>query len=225
MSLLHRCTSNDVPSRRPSWAPRSRSLSVARQSASGVLHGGDRTGDVGASHGWKRRDQAVQRAGAGGFTDEVRGNGPATVTGLVGEFEGFGEGEPFGRRTGDRTAVDIPLNHEAGDLKGRSRSTGTRRSPESSSLLPKPHDPHFEGTSRGGRLPRFTAHAVGRERVTHRDPPRRPLHGLHLTPPAHTAVPATGLARPSTPSETSSASSPTAGSVAATTGDGADVDK
>src|SRR5690242_9878615 len=35
------------------------------------------------------------------FTDEVRADGLATVTGLVGAFEGFGEGEPFVRRIGD----------------------------------------------------------------------------------------------------------------------------
>ncbi|MFC9078262.1 DUF3887 domain-containing protein [Streptomyces sp. NPDC057062] len=53
------------------------------------------------------------------FTDEVRGDGLATVTGLVGAFEGFGEGEPFVRRIGDHTVVDIPLRYEAGDMKAR----------------------------------------------------------------------------------------------------------
>jgi hypothetical protein len=53
------------------------------------------------------------------FTDEVRANGLATVTGLVGAFEGFGEGEPFVRRIGDHTVVDIPLRYEAGDMKAR----------------------------------------------------------------------------------------------------------
>jgi hypothetical protein len=53
------------------------------------------------------------------FTDEVRGNGLATITGLVGAFEGFGEGEPFVRRIGDHTVVDIPLRYEAGDMKAR----------------------------------------------------------------------------------------------------------
>ena len=53
------------------------------------------------------------------FTDEVRGDGLATVAGLVGAFEGFGEGEPFVRRIGDHTVVDIPLRYEAGDMKGR----------------------------------------------------------------------------------------------------------
>ena len=53
------------------------------------------------------------------FTDEVRGNGLATVVGLVGEFEGFGDGEPFVRRIGDHTVVDIPLRYEAGDMKAR----------------------------------------------------------------------------------------------------------
>ncbi|MFE9425871.1 DUF3887 domain-containing protein [Kitasatospora sp. NPDC006697] len=53
------------------------------------------------------------------FTDEVRLNGLATVTGLVGAFEDFGEGEPFVRRIGDHTVVDIPLRHEAGEMKAR----------------------------------------------------------------------------------------------------------
>ena len=53
------------------------------------------------------------------FTDEVRGDGLATVTGLVGAFEGFGDGEPFVRRIGDHTVVDIPLRYEAGDMKAR----------------------------------------------------------------------------------------------------------
>ncbi|MER7922606.1 MULTISPECIES: DUF3887 domain-containing protein [unclassified Streptomyces] len=53
------------------------------------------------------------------FTDEVRGDGLATVAGLVGEFEGFGDGEPFVRRIGDQTVVDIPLNYEAGEMKAR----------------------------------------------------------------------------------------------------------
>jgi hypothetical protein len=53
------------------------------------------------------------------FTDEVRGEGLATVAGLVGAFEGFGQGEPFVRRIGDHTVVDIPLRYEAGDMKAR----------------------------------------------------------------------------------------------------------
>jgi hypothetical protein len=53
------------------------------------------------------------------FTDEVRGDALATVAGLVGAFEGFGEGEPFVRRVGDHTVVDIPLRYEAGDMKAR----------------------------------------------------------------------------------------------------------
>ena len=53
------------------------------------------------------------------FTDEVRGDALATVTGLVGAFEGFGEGEPFVRRIGDHTVVDIPLRYEASDMKAR----------------------------------------------------------------------------------------------------------
>lgn len=53
------------------------------------------------------------------FTDEVRGDGLATVAGLVGAFEGFGDGEPFVRRIGDHTVVDIPLRYEAGEMKAR----------------------------------------------------------------------------------------------------------
>ena len=53
------------------------------------------------------------------FTDEARGQTLATVAGLVGAFEGYGEGEPFVRRVGDYTAVDIPMRYEAGDMKAR----------------------------------------------------------------------------------------------------------
>ncbi|MFJ9562326.1 DUF3887 domain-containing protein [Streptomyces fuscichromogenes] len=53
------------------------------------------------------------------FTEEVRGSGMATVAGLVGAFEGFGEEEPFVRRIGDHTVVDVPLRYEAGDMKAR----------------------------------------------------------------------------------------------------------
>ena len=53
------------------------------------------------------------------FTDEVRGNAMATVAGLVGAFEGFGTAEPFVRRVGDYTVVDIPLRYEAGEMKAR----------------------------------------------------------------------------------------------------------
>ena len=53
------------------------------------------------------------------LTDEVRGNALATVAGLVGAFEGFVEAEPFVRRIGDHTVVDIPLRYEAGDMKAR----------------------------------------------------------------------------------------------------------
>lgn len=53
------------------------------------------------------------------FTDEVRGDGLATVAGMVGAFEGFGDGDPFVRRIGDDTVVDIPLRYEAGDMKAR----------------------------------------------------------------------------------------------------------
>ncbi|MET8809047.1 DUF3887 domain-containing protein [Streptomyces sp. NPDC004546] len=69
-----------------------------------------------------RMDEARQSFNAQvleAFTDEVRGSGLATVTGLVGAFEGFGEGEPFVRRIGDHTVVDIPLRYEAGDMKAR----------------------------------------------------------------------------------------------------------
>jgi hypothetical protein len=53
------------------------------------------------------------------FTDAVRGDALATVAGLVGAFEGFGDGAPFVRRIGDHTVVDIPLRYEAGDMKAR----------------------------------------------------------------------------------------------------------
>jgi hypothetical protein len=53
------------------------------------------------------------------FTDEVRGKALATVAGLVGAFEGFGDGDPFIRRIGDYTVVDIPMRYEAGDMKAR----------------------------------------------------------------------------------------------------------
>jgi hypothetical protein len=53
------------------------------------------------------------------LTEEVWGSGLATVAGLVGAFEGFGEGEPFVRRIGDHTVVDIPLRYEAGEMKAR----------------------------------------------------------------------------------------------------------
>ncbi|WP_405854718.1 DUF3887 domain-containing protein [Streptomyces sp. NBC_01515] len=69
-----------------------------------------------------RMDEARQSFNAQvleAFTDKVRGDGLATVTGLVGEFEGYGEGEPFVRRIGDHTVVDIPLSYEAGDMKAR----------------------------------------------------------------------------------------------------------
>jgi hypothetical protein len=53
------------------------------------------------------------------FTDKVRGDALATIAGLVGAFEGFGDGAPFIRRIGDHTVVDIPLRYEAGDMKAR----------------------------------------------------------------------------------------------------------
>ncbi len=53
------------------------------------------------------------------FTDEVRANGLATVAGMVGAFERIGDGEPFTRRIGDHTVVDIPLEYEAGEMKAR----------------------------------------------------------------------------------------------------------
>jgi hypothetical protein len=69
-----------------------------------------------------RMDQARQSFNAevlAAFTDEVRGNALAAVAGLVGAFQGFGEGEPFVRRIGDHTVVDIPLLYEASDMKAR----------------------------------------------------------------------------------------------------------
>ena len=53
------------------------------------------------------------------LTDEVRGDELAAVAGLVGAYEGPGEGEPFVRRIGDHTVVDIPLRYEAGEMKAR----------------------------------------------------------------------------------------------------------
>ena len=53
------------------------------------------------------------------FTDEVRLDALATVTGLVGTFEGFADAEPFVRRVGDYTVVDLPLHYEAGEMKAR----------------------------------------------------------------------------------------------------------
>jgi len=69
-----------------------------------------------------RMDHARQSFNAqvlAAFTDEARGSALATVAGLVGAFEGFGDGEPFTRRIGDHTVVDIPLRYEAGDMKAR----------------------------------------------------------------------------------------------------------
>jgi hypothetical protein len=69
-----------------------------------------------------RMDEARQSFNAQvleAFTDEVRGDALATVAGLVGAFEGFGDAEPFVRRVGDHTVVDIPLRYEAGDMKAR----------------------------------------------------------------------------------------------------------
>lgn len=53
------------------------------------------------------------------FTDQVRGDALATVAGLVGAFEGIADTEPFVRRIGDLTVVDVPLCYEAGDMKAR----------------------------------------------------------------------------------------------------------
>jgi hypothetical protein len=69
-----------------------------------------------------RMDQARQSFNAqvlAAFTDDVRGSALATVAGLVGAFEGFGQGDPFVRRIGDHTVVDVPLRYEAGDMKAR----------------------------------------------------------------------------------------------------------
>ncbi|MFE3169803.1 hypothetical protein [Streptomyces sp. NPDC059224] len=53
------------------------------------------------------------------FTDEVRGNGLATVAGPVGAFGGFGRAEPFVRRIGGHTVADIPPRYAAGETKAR----------------------------------------------------------------------------------------------------------
>jgi hypothetical protein len=53
------------------------------------------------------------------FTDQARGDTLAAIAGLVGAFEGYGQGEPFVRRVGDYTVVDIPMRYEAGDMKAR----------------------------------------------------------------------------------------------------------
>ncbi len=53
------------------------------------------------------------------FTDKVRGDALAAVAGLVGAFEGIAASEPFVRRIGDHTVVDVPLRYEAGDMKAR----------------------------------------------------------------------------------------------------------
>jgi hypothetical protein len=69
-----------------------------------------------------RMDEARQSFNAkvlAAIADEVRLNRLATVTGLVGAFEGFGEGEPFVRRMGDHTVADIPLRLEASEMKAR----------------------------------------------------------------------------------------------------------
>jgi hypothetical protein len=69
-----------------------------------------------------RMDEARQSFNARvleAFTEEVRGSAMATIAGLVGAFERFGDGEPLVRRIGDLTVVDIPLCYEAGDMKAR----------------------------------------------------------------------------------------------------------
>ncbi len=53
------------------------------------------------------------------LTEKVRGDALASVAGLVGAFEGVGDDEPFVRRIGDHTVVDVPLHYEAGDMKAR----------------------------------------------------------------------------------------------------------
>ncbi|MFF3191873.1 DUF3887 domain-containing protein [Streptomyces misionensis] len=81
-----------------------------------------RTTEIAAAVLDGRMDEARQSFNAevlAAFTDEVRLDGLAAVTGLVGAFEGFGEGEPFVRRIGDHTVVDIPLRYEAGEMKAR----------------------------------------------------------------------------------------------------------
>lgn len=69
-----------------------------------------------------RMDSARQSFNAevlAAFTDEARGDALAAVAGQVGAFEGFGTAEPFVRRIGDHTVVDVPLRYEAGDMKAR----------------------------------------------------------------------------------------------------------
>lgn len=53
------------------------------------------------------------------LTEKVRGDALASVAGLVGAFEGIADDEPFVRRIGDHTVVDVPLHYEAGDMKAR----------------------------------------------------------------------------------------------------------
>ncbi|MGY4100197.1 DUF3887 domain-containing protein [Nocardia sp. R16R-3T] len=53
-----------------------------------------------------------------GLTDAALGEANAKIAGLVGVFESV-SGEPFVRRIADHTVVDVPLEYEAGTMKGR----------------------------------------------------------------------------------------------------------
>ncbi|HET9168392.1 MAG TPA: hypothetical protein VFN97_03115 [Actinospica sp.] len=64
------------------------------------------------------RDSFDERVRAA-FTDQARGDALAAVAGLVGAFEGYGAAEPFVRRIGDHTVVDVPLRYEVGEMKAR----------------------------------------------------------------------------------------------------------
>src|SRR5579875_1467758 len=43
----------------------------------------------------------------------------AQLIGIAGEYQGMGAGEPLVRQLGDYTVADIPLEFEAGEMKGR----------------------------------------------------------------------------------------------------------
>ena len=68
-----------------------------------------------------RFDDAMAR----GLPPEQLADTWAQMIGTVGAFEG--QGEPFARRLGPWTAVDIPLHFEAGDLVGRVSYRDDRR--------------------------------------------------------------------------------------------------
>ncbi len=52
------------------------------------------------------------------FTDEARGSRLVTDVGMVGSRR-LGDGDPFVRRNGDHTVVEVPLRYEAGAMKAR----------------------------------------------------------------------------------------------------------